>query len=511
LFSESPETNFLDSVRRFDLEDSHPYNRVSHHFRWIPSVGECGEKVSNKNRVVIVGSGLGGSFAAHGLAETHDVTVVELDTPVDEWQNRVVDVGAPALLNPHLGAGLGGTTALWHNALIEIDEDVFSTRWPFPKSELDPFYRDAFSRLSGMSREAAEETALLLEDKYAQAGVRVARTPHLFVPVQRRNSWETLDLQNRVSLCRGEVLGFESKGDRVHSVEVQTSTGTENIETDILIIAAGGLGTPPLLETLAEKVAFAGARNVGCFYEDHPLTFIGDLILTQPLYKFWNFSIPDANVTVRIPLVVEEDGLQVSFQLRPAALYRGRRHGRVYSIITKLRNQPYNPMNYLRLLRRWDDIFDILSFRFGIRVPTNRYSLVMIAEQPAEPERVVWGQRDDTTRRTMIHRNWKLPPEYLETLQRAAERFISSQGDLIAEWSFYPDWKQTLESAAHHSGTARMSKTAEKGVCDENGRVHGLENVYVSDGSLIPASGIANTGLTIAALSLRLSAHLQTR
>jgi choline dehydrogenase-like flavoprotein len=109
----------------------------------------------------------------------------------------------------------------------------------------------------------------------------------------------------------------------------------------------------------------------------------------------------------------------------------------------------------------------------------------------------------------MIHRNWRLPPEYLEILQRAAERFIESQGDLIAAWNFYPDWKQTLESAAHHSGTARMSKTAERGVCDGNGRVHGIENVYVADGSLIPASGIANTGLTIAALALRLSAHLR--
>jgi hypothetical protein len=82
---------------------------------------------------VIVGSGLGGAFAAHGLPGSHDVTVVELDARVEEWQRRVVDVGLPAQLDPHVGAGLGGTTALWHNALVEIDEDVFAKRWPFPK------------------------------------------------------------------------------------------------------------------------------------------------------------------------------------------------------------------------------------------------------------------------------------------------------------------------------------------------------------------------------------------
>jgi choline dehydrogenase-like flavoprotein len=35
--------------------------------------------------------------------------------------------------------------------------------------------------------------------------------------------------------------------------------------------------------------------------------------------------------------------------------------------------------------------------------------------------------------------------------------------------------------------------------------------LFVCDGSLIPSSGIANTGLTIAALALRLAAHLRRR
>jgi choline dehydrogenase-like flavoprotein len=35
-----------------------------------------------------------------------------------------------------------------------------------------------------------------------------------------------------------------------------------------------------------------------------------------------------------------------------------------------------------------------------------------------------------------------------------------------------------------------------------------MSNLYVCDGSVIPGSGIANTGLTISALALRLGAHL---
>jgi GMC oxidoreductase len=465
---------------------------------------------ARETRVVIVGSGLGGAFAAHGLAGSHDVTVVELDAPVEEWQRRVVDVGAPAQLDPHVGAGLGGTTALWHNGLIEIDEDVFATRWPFPKSELLPFYAEAFKLLCGVPREVSEEAAAVLRDRYAKAGVRVDRTPHLFFPVRRRNAWESLALRDRVRLVRGEVVGFDAKGARVRRVRVQGAAGMQKLDADVVILAAGGLGTPPLLQALAEEIAFPGARHVGCFYEDHPMTFVGELTLRQPLYRFWNLAVPGTGGNLRMPLVVEQDGLQVSFQLRPAALYyRESRRQRLQSVITQLRNQPYNPINYLRLLRQWDDILDILSFRFGVRVPTKHYSLLMVAEQPARPGRAVWGERDPSTGKTMIHRRWTLPPEYLATLKRAAERFVAAQGDLVAGSRFFPDWERGLASAAHHSGTARVSATADDGVCDVNARAHGVENVYVADGSLIPASGIANTGLTIAALALRLAAHLR--
>ena len=46
------------------------------------------------------------------------------------------DVGQPVNLNPHIGSGLGGSTQYWHNGLIEIEDSIFASRWPFPKSTL---------------------------------------------------------------------------------------------------------------------------------------------------------------------------------------------------------------------------------------------------------------------------------------------------------------------------------------------------------------------------------------
>lgn len=62
--------------------------------------------------------------------------------------------------------------------------------------------------------------------------------------------------------------------------------------------------------------------------------------------------------------------------------------------------------------------------------------------------------------------------------------------------------------ASHNMGTTRMSDDPAAGVVDRDCRVHGLKNLYVSDGSVFCSSASANPTLTIVALSMRLGDHL---
>jgi choline dehydrogenase-like flavoprotein len=57
----------------------------------------------------------------------------------------------------------------------------------------------------------------------------------------------------------------------------------------------------------------------------------------------------------------------------------------------------------------------------------------------------------------------------------------------------------------HHMGTARMGISDKESVTDGDGRVHGVENLYIAGSALFPTGGWANPTLTIIALALRLA------
>jgi choline dehydrogenase-like flavoprotein len=53
-----------------------------------------------------------------------------------------------------------------------------------------------------------------------------------------------------------------------------------------------------------------------------------------------------------------------------------------------------------------------------------------------------------------------------------------------------------------------MGDDPERSAVDRNGKVHGVEGLYVGDGSLIPRTLSVNPSLTIMALATRLADHL---
>jgi choline dehydrogenase-like flavoprotein len=66
----------------------------------------------------------------------------------------------------------------------------------------------------------------------------------------------------------------------------------------------------------------------------------------------------------------------------------------------------------------------------------------------------------------------------------------------------------TIKRYAHLVGGARMAARPEDGVVDADQKVFGVDNLYLSDGSVLPTQGSANPALTIMALAARLADRL---
>ena len=63
--------------------------------------------------------------------------------------------------------------------------------------------------------------------------------------------------------------------------------------------------------------------------------------------------------------------------------------------------------------------------------------------------------------------------------------------------------------ATHNMGTARIGEDPRNSVCNEWGQTHDIPNLFVSDGSLFPSVGCENPTLTIVALVLRQADYLE--
>ena len=90
-----------------------------------------------------------------------------------------------------------------------------------------------------------------------------------------------------------------------------------------------------------------------------------------------------------------------------------------------------------------------------------------------------------------------------------AHQAVAAQHGALAAWRQRVAQLGARAAEGVQGSYAVAVRSPQHGVCDVNAKVHGARNLYVCDGSLIPASGVSNTGLTIAALALRLAAHLR--
>jgi choline dehydrogenase-like flavoprotein len=484
--------------------------------------------------VIIIGSGMGGATLAAALAPTgRRILILErgerlADSPEardpaaifqrghfkprEEWR----DVEGTSYV-PGNYSYVGGNTKFYGAVLLRYREADFrplkhiegtTPGWPITYADLEPYYSAAevLYRVRGNSGDPTEplrsapypyppvpdepDIAALAQAFRAQ-GLHPSPLP-LGVDIDRwlaraQTGWDAFPdttgaksdaescglaaaLQHRnVSLLTGtRVVRLLAQGRRVTGVQVD---GGRTLTAPVVCLCAGAVLSAALLLASANDDHPRGLANgsdqVGRNFMNHNLT---GMVAYMPFRR--NRTVYEKTIQIN------------DFYLT------GGPHG--------------EPLGNIQMLGRITG--PILAGEAGLPLPLARHVaehsihiMAMSEDLPDPNSRVLW--RDGVVldwRRTNTLAHDLLVQRLKQMMRRAGWPVTLSRG--------FPKSKPS-----HQCGTLRMGADPAASVVDVNLKAHDMENLYIADASVLPTSAAVNPSLTVAALALRLGAHLAGR
>ena len=524
--------------------------------------------------VIVIGTGVGGATIGHTLAKAgKEVLFLEqgrsyLNNPEAKLgayaemffpQVAVPDLKHRSLLEqagrwtgflddnssgrskqhiPFIGAGTGGSSAIYGAALERFFPEDFKPRenypnvgnvdlpptWPIQYEELLPYYREAES-LYGVRgggdplREDSEESGLATAPEFGPANQFLADflTKKGLHPYRLPTACEFLP---GCQTCQGFLCARDCKGDSVKAclrpaIEQHGATlmdrclvtrleadskrvtsvvcnhqGSERVfRSEIVILAAGALSTPAILLRSTSPVWPQGLANSSGLVGRYLMRHCIDLYALSPKVK------PAPN----------ENTKELAFN----DLYF--RDGEKLGTVQSFGRLPPSAMLA-------ESVQHDIAQQFG---PTA--STLFRAIKPAAREMMRRLLKDTlvlaTTMEDLPVRENRVTPNGLDgitisyLLNDQTRQRISRFRELMAD-TLKPLRYTLIKQAenndriAHACGTCRMGEEPGSNVIDRNNRAHDLDNLYLVDSSFFPTSAGTNPSLTIAANALRVADHI---
>jgi len=506
--------------------------------------------------VVVVGTGMGGGMAGRRLAEAglsvlfvekgvasarayrdgdNDLSTPEERLPIGRGGHRFglrVD-DDDRNFYPAIGVAVGGSTTFYSGSLErlephDVDDDPAVPHptggWPIRYAELRPYYEMAERWLHVLGTrdplgEAVPEAmkrpppmrpqdAQLMQD-FAAAGlapyrlhVGIAYKPGcaecLGIPCPKacKQDARTCGVEPAVAagatvLTEAEVLRVEADAEHVTGVVVRHGGHEERHHGRIVVLAAGTMGTAPLLLASANEHWPSGLANGSGLVGRNLMFHADDWVAVWPSRKLGGTG-PAKSVASR-------------------ALYSngGERLGMIHS--TGL-SAGYG--NILQFLNGWFDASPLRRIRFLrplMRVPARVAAVLfgsatilafIVEDMPYAENRL----EPDPAREAGATIHYRFKPELIRRTRRARALLRERLGKRL----FFLN-AQAVLNFGHPMGTCRFGDDPATSVLDRDCRAHGIDNLYIVDGSFMPTGGGVNPSLTIAANAIRVADRIVER
>lgn len=504
--------------------------------------------------VCIVGSGPAGLAVARGLAGLHlRILVVESggleESEATDRLSEIESVGFAREMAPRRVRNrvFGGTSESWTGRCAPFDPIDFERRdwvarsgWPISRAEVMPWLERAAPQL-GIStqfdpvpdRLAGDEALRECVWQFSRGrdGYAFTQSGREFL-AERASDAGLADIRVLLHATVREVL-VTASGRAVEGVEVVALSGRQaRIRTPLVVLAGGGIENARML-LLSRRVMGCGIGNgrdqVGRHLMDHPRGVIAAFDRTafdavRARYGLFRLPQPGGMQTYVRGLTLSPETQAREGLLNCAAWITEER----------AEDDPWEAAKRLRGGRSAHPLADTLAIARAPRlvaaglaarafgqggVPHKLRGLVLdcIVEQVPDPDsRILLGERRDPLGLPVAVIDWRIDLQARRSAARLARYAAAAFARLGVAPPRLSDWiaedalsRAQLRDVAHPMGTTRMSATAQDGVVDTNGQVHGVHGLFIAGSSVFPTSGHANPTLMIVGLATRLAFHLR--
>jgi len=442
---------------------------------------------------------------------------------------------------------LGGAAEVWGGWCRPFEAVDFEasyngwTGWPIRAADLEPYYRLSvdFLEMSDRGftgRDWADGLPALYRHIQDESSLRIGvwqESP--LAPLSKSWAGRLRESHNLTTYLGATALHLEmGSGEAVAGISAAAADGKRfTVRARHFVLAGGALGTVRLmLASDSRSEEGIGNRHgmVGRFFAEHPHVVAGRIALSSEAKRrrprFPAIDSGLGGLRARIEMERPRAGIRAGIHLDEDV----RRREGLLNVIAHLRPPSVEPpqcaLEFFRevrhrnigkalrlvpeLVRNLPAVLGVV-YRRLLKRPRQLELYVQVETSPNPDSRIVLSDEKDEFGMPRADLQWRIDPADKENLQRTLQRMGDQLSALglgsleLEPWVTAPGdvWSDEAFGGLHMMGATRMSVDPEDGVVDSDGRVHGVDNLWIAGSSVFPTYGAANPGMTIVATALR--------
>ena len=478
--------------------------------------------------ICIIGSGPASAFFVKEISKNYEkIAVVESGNNfINTDLSNIIDLESSNIsgdINLGMSNQIGGSSNLWGGGLVKLNKIDLSTRpsfnfegWPIEFDELLEYYKrvDNYLDLKGTS-----------DVKYNSSNLELREFEMMHSPFKTQtlidnniNLLENLEAQKlNCNETNSKVISLTCYDNKTNSIKF--------LKAKNYVLAAGGINNNRILlhsfNEIKANLKF-DYHNIGKGISTHPKSEIGEIILYQndkKSYDFYNSKKYESSY-LKYQIGLIENTLKKYKVLNHCIRLDMPSRSILIKIIEKISSLIFKTklgflkkilmskpiISFGKILYKFSEILDfsfkktqILKVRCFFdqeRRNSNQISLSSKLSNSGLPlAKINWQ---------FAEHDWENVDLFLSLVKKELEELR------IGEFQ-YKVPSNYIGIHSHFMGGTIIGKSSKNSVVNENLKVHGIKNLYISGPSVFPSFSYSNPFYTIAALSIRLADYFKSK